>query len=330
MVILCSLAQFEMNLLKIGCEIMQTMAKNRINVTIVTGFLGSGKTTFLKNYVTTLMSKGETPAIIVNEFGAFDVDGTILEGDVSVTSILNGCVCCDLKSELVSKLKHYIDQTAANHIVIEATGIAHPIELIVACQDPEIIRYIKHLTCIGIADAKRFLTRGVMTASTRDLMEEQLAVCHNIVINKMDLLSVSEATQIKVEMRDLAPQAQHVFTSYGRIENGSVIHGNAETLHVQDAQGHHKGIKTMQYTFQSPVSRSLFYQFMMTLPENVLRLKGYVRFRDEPDVTYLFQYAYGMPDYMPVVTDAPTTIVIIGMQLDHGRIRNKLDVIQFT
>lgn len=68
----------------------------------------------------------------------------------------------------------------------------------------------------------------------------------------------------------------------------------------------------------------------MRLPHNVLRLKGYVQFRDEPNVTYEFQYAFGMPDYVVINKNYLLTIVLIGEQLVINRLKNKLDMLQFS
>ncbi|CAC6966010.1 Putative GTPases (G3E family) [Staphylococcus aureus] len=93
---------------------------------------------------------------------------------------------------------------------------------------------------------------------------------------------------------------------------------------------HHHGIKSMTYTFTGPIDRQLFYQFIMKLSESVLRLKGYVSFRDQPNAIYEFQYAYGLPDYGIIGMQLPLTIVIIGETLDTNHIRNQLDMLQFT
>lgn len=86
----------------------------------------------------------------------------------------------------------------------------------------------------------------------------------------------------------------------------------------------------MQYQFSGPIDRQLFYQFILRLPDNVLRLKGYVKFRDMPNDTYEFQYAFGLPDYQVIDASMPLTIVLIGEQIDVNRIRNQLDMLQFT
>lgn len=308
---------------------LKNIKQPKIAITVVTGFLGSGKTTFLSNYVKYLLNKNENPSIIVNEYGNLDVDSNALSDDVEVASILNGCICCDLQRDLIKQLKHFINKSAMRHIIIEATGVAHPIEIIAACQDPEIVEHLAPPVVIGLVDAPRFLTRTQYTNSTIQLMEEQLKVSHVIVVNKMDLLNRVEYDKIN-EIEKINPLAQKFYTSYADLDMSDLI---LTTYHNKEHLGgpaQHHGIKSIQYQFTGPIDRQLFYQFILRLPANVLRLKGYVKFHDMPNDTYEFQYAFGLPDYQVIDTTMPLTIVIIGEQIDENRLRNKLDMLQFT
>ncbi|MCI8279402.1 CobW family GTP-binding protein [Staphylococcus xylosus] len=308
---------------------MKNIKQPKIAITVVTGFLGSGKTTFLSNYVKYLLNKNENPSIIVNEYGNLDVDSHALSHDIEGASILNGCICCDLQRDLIKQLKHFINKSAMHHIIIEATGIAHPIEIIAACQDPEIVEYLDAPVVIGLVDAPRFLTRTQYTNSTKQLMEEQLKVSHAIVINKMDLLNSVEYDKIK-EIEKINPRAPKFYTSYADFDMDNImITADNSTSHLEQPM-HHHGIKSMQYQFTGAIDRQLFYQFILRLPDNVLRLKGYVKFRDTPNDIYEFQYAFGLPDYQVIDTMMPLTIVIIGEQIDENQLRNKLDMLQFT
>ena len=78
--------------------------------------------------------------IIMNEFGSFDVDSLLLGNDVSIHSLINGCVCCDLNNDLVNQLKQLIDQTDTSHILIENNWFSASLEIYSACQDPTIIK----------------------------------------------------------------------------------------------------------------------------------------------------------------------------------------------
>lgn len=84
----------------------------------------------------------------MNEFGSFDVDGNHLSELVKVYPLLNGCVCCDMKSDLVQQIEMLSHNHETDHIIIEATGIAHPIELIMACQDHRIVQFVERPTLL--------------------------------------------------------------------------------------------------------------------------------------------------------------------------------------
>ncbi|MBO0382951.1 GTP-binding protein [Staphylococcus saprophyticus] len=308
---------------------MKNIKQPKTPITIVTGFLGSGKTTFLSNYVKYLLRKNENPSIIVNEYGNLDVDSAALSDDVEVASILNGCVCCDLQQDLIKQLKHFLNKSAMHHIIIEATGIAHPIEIIAACQDPEIVANVQTPMVIGLLDAPRFLTRTQYTHSTKQLMEEQLEVSHAIVVNKMDLLKSDAYDDLKA-IDKINSEAPKFYTTYADMHMDAFDTITNTSLPTKESHMHHHGINSVQYHFSGPIDRQLFYQFILRLPDNVLRLKGYVKFRDMPHETYEFQYAFGLPDYQIIDDKMPLTIVMIGEQIDENQIRNKLDMLQFT
>ncbi len=308
---------------------LKNIKQPKIAITVVTGFLGSGKTTFLSNYVKYLLNKNENPSIIVNEYSNLDVDSNALSHDIEVASILNGCICCDLQRDLIKQLKHFINKSAMHHIIIEATGIAHPVEIIAACQDPEIVEHLATPVVIGLADAPRFLARAQYTNSTIQLMEEQLQISHAIVVNKMDLLESVECDKIK-EIEKINPQAPKFYTSFADLDMDNLVLTTDDSMSPLGQSMHHHGIKSMQYQFTGPIDRQLFYQFILRLPDNVLRLKGYVKFHDAPNDIYEFQYAFGLPDYEVIDTTMPLTIVLIGEQIDENQLRNKLDMLQFT
>ncbi|MCG7339773.1 GTP-binding protein [Staphylococcus sp. ACRSN] len=309
---------------------MKNIKNRKIAITILTGFLGSGKTTFLKNYVNYLLNNQEKPRVIVNEYGNLDVDSYTLGNQIEVASILNGCVCCDSQLDLIKQLKHFINKSAMHHIIIEATGIAHPLEIIAACQDPEIAESVDVPTIIGLVDGPQFLKRKLYTNNTKDLMEEQLKVCHAIIVNKMDLVKNDTKAALN-DLEELNPNAAIEYTTYAECDIAQLLyHSNVSSTSDITRHGHHNGINSLVYTFTGPIDRQLFYQFILRLSDNVLRLKGYVKFHDAPMDTYEFQYANGLPDYHVINQSMELKIVLIGEQLDINQLRNKLDVIQFT
>lgn len=308
---------------------MRINKDEKITISIISGFLGSGKTTLLTNYTSELLKTDEKVKVIMNEFGSLDVDGHHLNDIVEVRSILNGCVCCDLKTDLVNQIELLINSKDTQHIIIEATGIAHPIEMIMACQDPCIVQYVYPPQVIGVVDAERFIKRKKYSESTMRLMEEQLEVSNVLIVNKTDLISKEEQQQLKEELYQINSHVPLILTTYGHVDINQLSQFSDE-MTVTHTHTHHHGINSMQYTFSGPIDRHLFYQFILQLPDEVLRLKGYVQFRDSPNETYEFHYAYGMPDFVVIDKSMALTIVIIGEQLDINRLKNKLDMLQFS
>ncbi|MCD3218635.1 GTP-binding protein [Staphylococcus sciuri] len=302
--------------------------KNKMAVTILTGFLGSGKTTLLQRLIMKAKESGQKVAIIMNEFGSFDVDSNLLGDDVSTQSLLNGCICCSLKDDIEVVLHNLYHKDQPDLVLIEATGIAHPVEVVDACQNPTLVDKVEMPTIIGVMDGKRYLERSRYTVQTKQLMEEQMLYSHLIIINKSDELSDEEKVSLETSLQTIKHQPVLHFTQFSTID-GVEIPVN-EVLSLQAKHSHHHGIQSINYTFSGPIEMELLMNFLRQLPDSILRIKGFLKFREEPEQTYLFQYAFGVPQYEPEIMNMPLTIVIIGESIDKASIRNKLDMLNFS
>lgn len=310
---------------------MKKRKNKEVRVTIITGFLGSGKTTFLNEYIKQLLNNDEKLAIILNEYGNFYVEDDIKQTQTKVYPILNGCVCCDSSTELIDQLMELTKDQSLTHIIIEATGIAQPLDIYTACLFPDLTDRLAVPTIIGVADAQGLLTMDEYSQDMSRLMSDQLAASHFIIINKTDLVEDDYLKHIDHLLSYSNTFAPRVYTSYGQVNLAQIEPVEHPEGTVDESyKTSHLGINSLVYTFTGPVHRQLFYQFILKLPSNVLRLKGYMRFRDMPDATYFFQYASGVPSYEIVERDMQLTLVLIGEGLDLNRLRNQLDMLQFT
>ncbi|WP_239747490.1 CobW family GTP-binding protein [Mammaliicoccus sp. C-M11] len=302
--------------------------KDKMNITVLTGFLGSGKTTLLQRLIIEAKEAGKKVAIVMNEFGSFDVDSQLLGEGISSKSLLNGCICCSLKDDMEVVLHNLYHSEKPDLVIIEATGIAHPVEIVDACQNPTIVDKVHMPFIIGVMDGKRYIERDRYSNQTKHLMEEQMANAHVIVVNKSDELSNEEKEMLEDHLNEIKHQPDVYFTNYSKIDQ--IIERDDAIINIEGKYSHHHGIQSINYTFDGPIKMELLIRFLQQLPDSILRIKGFVKFQEEPDQTYLFQYAFGVPQYEPEMMNMPLTIVIIGETIDKAYLRNKLDMLNFT
>ena len=182
----------------------------KIPATVVTGFLGAGKTTLIRNMLQN--ANGKRIALIINEFGDLGVDGDILKGcgdetcpEDDVMELSNGCICCTVAEDFVPTLEKLLDrETPPDHIVIETSGLALPQPLVRAFQWPEISTRVTVDGVVTVVDGKA-VSEGVFAANLEaveaqrradenldhetplsELFEDQIACADMIVVNKID------------------------------------------------------------------------------------------------------------------------------------------------
>ncbi len=202
----------------------------KIPATVVTGFLGAGKTTLIRHMLEN--ANGRRIALIINEFGDLGVDGGILKGcaiegcaEEDVMELSNGCICCTVAEDFVPTLEKLLDRPdAPDHIVIETSGLALPQPLVRAFNWPEISTRVTVDGVVTVVDGKavsegRFAHDVAAVDAQRaqdenldhetplsELFEDQVACADMIVVNKSDLLGSDEADtlvgKLKGESRD--------------------------------------------------------------------------------------------------------------------------------
>jgi G3E family GTPase len=259
--------------------------KGKIPVTILTGFLGSGKTTFV-NYL--LKEKhGYKIAIIENEFGEVGIDdGLVLQTNEEVIEMLNGCICCTVRDDLIVALKRLITQRRHQFdlIVIETTGLADPAPVAQTFfVDEDIQELFKLDAIVTFVDAKHTLEhlREEKPEGVENEAVEQVAFADVLVVNKTDLVTPEELGMLKTELRSINASAKMYECQQSRVSVDSVINIGAFDLQKTiamdeaflDTEGEHmhdKSVSSVGIVIEGEFFGEKLNQFL----SNLLRTKG--------------------------------------------------------
>ena len=249
----------------------------KIPTTIITGFLGAGKTTLIRHMLENV--QGRRIALIINEFGDLGVDGDILKGcgdetcrEEDVMELSNGCICCTVADDFIPTMEKLLArEDKPDHIVIETSGLALPQPLVRAFNWPGISTQVTVDGVVTVVDGKA-VTDGRFAHSVEaidaqrkldenldhetplsELFEDQVACADMIVVNKADLLDAAQADALVASLRSSARDGvQVVKTSMGKLPVdvllGQGIGAEADLAsrhelhhhhHDDDEHGHH-------------------------------------------------------------------------------------------
>ncbi|AFZ83289.1 CobW family GTP-binding protein [Candidatus Kinetoplastidibacterium blastocrithidiae] len=205
---------------------------NMIPVTIITGFLGAGKTTLIKNILYKL--KDYQLAIIENEFGPESIDNELLfqNSKEEIIELSNGCICCSIRGDLVKtlndlKTKKLNKSLNFDHVIIETTGIANPGPI---CQtffiDNDIANYYRLDSVVALVDAKH----GIDTLKNQIEAQKQIGFADRILVSKSDLVDDKEFNLLKKHLIKINPRSPIKKTNYGDINIEDILNINGFNL----------------------------------------------------------------------------------------------------
>ena len=291
----------------------------KIPVTIVTGFLGAGKTTLIRHLVET--ARGRRLALVINEFGDVGVDGEILRACESeacapeaIVELANGCLCCTVADDFLPAIEGLLAlPNRPDHIIVETSGLALPKPLIKAFDWPDVRAKLTVDGVVAVVDARavadgRFaddpaavLAQRAEDASVEhdnpleEVYEDQLLAADLVVLNKADLLDEATRATIEAEIRAAIPRAVKVVaTEAGRIDPtvalGLVAAAEDDldgrpSHHEAEGEGHdHDDFETIVVEVAPAVDPESLVARLKAVAEahDILRIKGFVEVAGKP------------------------------------------------
>jgi G3E family GTPase len=292
----------------------------KIPVYLISGFLGSGKTTVLLSMIENCKKEGLKTGIILNELGTKNVEETYFK-EQNVKTLLNGCICCSIQDDLNDTLWSFSEEDI-DLLLIEGTGVANPIDIEAALTTPEFTRIYELNSMITVVDGSHFLEHQHFFASSKEirkLLKQQISCANMVILNKEDLITESSIMKINKKMSGMLKEGVPVFrTAFGNIQETELFKKRYD-LHTpmtnQDhsAVGHrhnHSSLRSIQIDGFTEVDRLLFEKWIAELPMEVLRGKGIVRFKGAP-MNYNFQFASGKLSLLQTVGEEMKPIIIL-------------------
>jgi G3E family GTPase len=272
----------------------------RTPITLITGPLGSGKTTLLRHILSASRAK---IAIVMNEFGEIAIDTKVIEGkNVRVAELGGGCVCCSLLGEFEAAVSEILEKIAPEIIVVETTGLAEPEALVFNIQ--EALPKCRLDGVVSVIDADMLVRFPDLGHTTR----LQIEAADILLLNKIDLVEAIQIRALENKLREINPTAAVIRSKRCRVEPEVLFGIGREKEVAQPGHRHQSEFESFTFSSDKIFACDSFERFARTLPANVIRAKGFVRFHDG---THLFNFVAGRWEMEPFESDR-TELVFIG------------------
>ena len=290
----------------------------KVPCTIVTGFLGAGKTTLVRHLLEN--NGGRRIAVLVNEFGDIGFDGSFIEGcgiasctADDIVELPNGCICCTVADDFVPALEKLLDRASPpDHILIETSGLALPKPLVSAFNWPAIRSRVTVDGVIAVVDGPavaegRFADDPAALAAQRqddgavdhdnpleEVFEDQILCADLILLNKADAIDAPTRARVRAEIEEHLPKAiKIVETAHGKVEPALVVGLGAAaeadlaarpSHHETEADHDHDDFESHSFAVAAVASPEALAARVARAAEaaGVLRLKGFAAVGDKP------------------------------------------------
>ena len=264
---------------------------NRVPVSLLTGFLGSGKTTILAG----LLRRPELrrTAVVMNEFGEVGLDHQLIEfSDDDLIALSTGCLCCISRGDLSRTIGDLLSRRSAgeilfDRIVVETTGLADPIPILQSFMvDPVLVDRVRLARVVATVDA----VVGEQTLGRREEARRQAACADAIVVTKGDLASAGSMEKLIHQLRRLNSGAEIEEAIFGKIDPEFILSSGGQERSQMDVKEHshiHGHTSSITLRRVEPVHAAAVPLFFEALAEvygpRLLRLKGLVQILEAPE-----------------------------------------------
>lgn len=264
------------------------MPPSRVPVTLITGFLGSGKTTIIAHLIDDLLAAGVKVVFVKNEVGDEDLDGLLFKGKhIQTRELLNGCICCTLVGPFITAINELVETTHPDRILIEASGTAETASLALMISSHPLL---KRDGVINIIDVVNYEGSQDLSITTR----HQAQFTDLIVFNKVELVDMDQKQRVVGYVREVNEHSPIVEAPGGRINPELVFGINSAQLQTelaaydaQQSEHHHDdhlhnhlaedGIEGFHYETTTPFDDSKLLTVLESLPKAIFRVKGLIQ-----------------------------------------------------
>ena len=327
---------------------------SKIPVTVITGFLGSGKTTLISQLVR--HPEMNRVAVVINEVGEIGIDHDLVASSTeNITLLSNGCICCSVRTDMQETLRDLFARRSVgevfdfDRVIIETTGLADPAPVLqTLVSDTLLEAQFRFDGLVTLADAVNLKDQ----AKQQSEIVKQLAIADKIILTKSDLVNQDQLQEVKELIHSMNQQAPIIEVLHGQLQPSELMNIGLSSSKSKEKilnflgeddgqekylgnfiQAHSNQIKTLSLRFEKPFTWNAFSSALDLLSNlrgpDLLRMKGIVNVENKPVVVQWVQHIFHPPVHLSEWPNADhsSRLVFITRNIEASMIKNLFDTV---